>query len=81
MYWQEYVVGPLPATNLTAVEPLSYPFDNAQPGRIAVHPVYIPNDSTNFLTKFSADVEDISMALFNGVSPTFMCMYGRRVDD
>jgi primary-amine oxidase len=67
LYWQEYVVGPLPVTNATTVEPLTYPFHNSQPGRTALHPAYIPNDGTNFLLKFGADVEDISVALFNSV--------------
>jgi primary-amine oxidase len=81
MYWQEYMVGPLPATNGTVIEPLTYPFDNSQPGRITVHPVYIPNDGANFLTKFSADVEDISVALFNTVSLTFKRRYMREFHD
>jgi primary-amine oxidase len=68
MYWQEYMVGPLPATNGTIVESLTYPFHNSQPGRTAVHPVYSPNDSTSFLLKLSEETEDILMALFKTAS-------------
>jgi primary-amine oxidase len=70
MYWHEYMVGPLPATNATIIERLTYPFHNSQPGQTAVHPVYVPNDGTNLLFKFGAEVEDISIALFNAVSPS-----------
>jgi primary-amine oxidase len=72
MYWQEYTVGPLPAGNATMIERLTYPFHNSQPGRAAVHPVYAPNDGTNLLLKFGAEIEDISMAIFNAVSVSNM---------
>ncbi|KAI5371250.1 hypothetical protein J4E82_010063 [Alternaria postmessia] len=64
-YWQEYLVGPLPATNATAVEPLTFPFQNSQPGRTPMHPLYSPNEASSFFTRFSTEVEDISMQLFN----------------
>jgi primary-amine oxidase len=68
MYWQEHMVGPLPATNATIIERLTYPFHNSQPGQTAVYPVYVPDDGTNLLFKFGAGVKDISIALFNAVS-------------
>ncbi len=32
-YFQEYSVGPLPVSDATHVEPLTYPFNNQDPGR------------------------------------------------
>jgi primary-amine oxidase len=75
MYWQEYMVGPLPATNATIIERLTYPFHNSQPEETAVHPAYVPNDGTNLLFNFGAEVGDISIALFNAVS---LCNMGER---
>ncbi|CAG5184025.1 uncharacterized protein ALTATR162_LOCUS10872 [Alternaria atra] len=64
-HWQEYMIGPLPATNATPVEPLTFPFQNSQPGRTPMHPMYSPNEATNFFTRFATETEDISMQLFN----------------
>jgi primary-amine oxidase len=68
LWWQEYVVGPLPATNATKVKVLTYPFNNQQAGKTNVHPVYSPNDGALFQTKLSSDVEDITKQLWNSVS-------------
>lgn len=72
-YWQEYMVGPLPATNSTKVEPLAYPFTSSPPGQTKVHPIYSAEDGAGFLTKMSAALEDITMKLWNGVSHTDFC--------
>ncbi|KAH7408662.1 copper amine oxidase [Phaeosphaeria sp. MPI-PUGE-AT-0046c] len=64
-YWQEYLVGPLPATNGTNVVPLTYPFNNKEPGKTLVHPVYAPADGVSFQTKLSSDIEDITKQLWN----------------
>jgi primary-amine oxidase len=68
LWWQEYVVGPLPATNATKVETLNFPFNNQQAGRTNVHPVYSANDGALFQTKLSSDVQDITKQLWNSVS-------------
>ncbi|KAF1943394.1 amine oxidase catalytic domain-containing protein [Clathrospora elynae] len=65
MYWQEYMVGPLPTTNSTHVEPLTYFFNNAQPGRTPVQPIYSPNDAVQFQLKFGSEIEDITKQLWN----------------
>ncbi|KAH7341181.1 copper amine oxidase [Pyrenochaeta sp. MPI-SDFR-AT-0127] len=65
LYWQEYIVGPLPATNITTVEPLTYPFHNAQPGKTKVNSVYSIEDVVQFQYIFSAEVEDITKELWN----------------
>lgn len=67
-YWQEYMVGPLPATNSTKVELLAYPFTSSPPGQTKVHPIYSAEDGGAFLTKMSATIEYITMKLWNGVS-------------
>ncbi|KAF2821363.1 amine oxidase catalytic domain-containing protein [Ophiobolus disseminans] len=65
MFRQEYAVGPLPATNSTSIAPLQYPFNNIQAGKTKVHPVYSPSDGASFLTKLSAEFEDITKELWN----------------
>jgi primary-amine oxidase len=67
LYWQEYIVGPLPATNSTMIEPLTYPFHNTQPGRTKVHPVYSNNDASQFQNMFGSQAADITKELWNTV--------------
>ncbi|CAO2648787.1 Nn.00g097360.m01.CDS01 [Neocucurbitaria sp. VM-36] len=65
LYWQEFIVGPLPATNSTKIEPLTYPFHNVHPGKTKAHPIYSANDASQFLSNFGSEVEDITKALWN----------------
>ncbi|KAH8704667.1 copper amine oxidase [Phaeosphaeriaceae sp. PMI808] len=64
-YWQEYAVGPLPATSLTRILPLTFPFHNEQPGKTKVHPIYSPLDAALFQAKISTELTDITMILWN----------------
>jgi primary-amine oxidase len=73
LYWQEYMVGPLPATNMTDIQPLTYPFTNSQPGKTVVNPVYSATDGAQFQEKFGLEVEDITKELFNTVSNSKAC--------
>ena len=69
-YYQEYMVGPLPATNVTKLQPLTYPFNNEEPGKTKVPPLTLPGqDVSSFILAFGADVEDITQELWNTVSP------------
>ena len=68
MYWQEYMVGPLPATNETRAEPLTFPFQNSNAGQTGIHRMYSKNEGTSFLLKFGTEHEDIAQRLFNTVS-------------
>lgn len=61
------MIGPLPATNATTIEPLTFPFQNSEPGRTDVHPLYSPVDAVQFETTLSADIEDITKELWNSV--------------
>lgn len=65
LYWEEYMVGPLPVTNATKVQPLTYPFNNKQPGRTKVHPLLSASDGAQFYSKVSDEVEDITKELWN----------------
>jgi hypothetical protein len=67
LYWQEYMVGPLPATNTTAIHTLTYPFTNSQPGKTVINPVYSATDGAQFQEKFGLEVEDITRQLWNTV--------------
>jgi primary-amine oxidase len=67
LYWQEYLVGPLPVTNSTSIVPLTYPFNNNQIGKTAVHPIYSSSDGVLFQTRLSSELEDITKALWNSV--------------
>jgi len=71
-FWQEYMVGPLSSANSTKtkVELLTFPFNSSPPGKTKIHPVFSLTDGAAFVTKVSAEVEDITKELFNGVSPT-----------
>ncbi|KAH3911953.1 amine oxidase [Parastagonospora nodorum] len=65
LFWQEYLVGPLPATNTTNIARLTYPFNNNNPGNTKVHPIYSASDAVQFQTKISSDVENITRELWN----------------
>ncbi|KAF1836803.1 amine oxidase catalytic domain-containing protein [Decorospora gaudefroyi] len=65
VYWQEYMIGPLPVTNSTTVAPLTYLFNNARPGRTAVHPVFSANDGLQFQLKLATEVDDIARKIWN----------------
>ncbi|KAI8936065.1 hypothetical protein NX059_007565 [Plenodomus lindquistii] len=65
MYWQEYIVGPLPLTNSTHVKLLTYPFQNTEPGKTKVHPVNQPSDAAQFLGKGITEIADIIRELWN----------------
>jgi hypothetical protein len=67
LYWQEYMVGPLPATNMTTIQTLTYPFTNSQPGKTVVNAVYSATDGAQFQEKFGLEVEDITTQLWNTV--------------
>ena len=67
LYWQEYMVGPLPATNLTTIQTLTYPFTNSQPGKTVVNAVYSATDGSQFIEKFGMEVEDITKQIWNTV--------------
>jgi primary-amine oxidase len=66
-YWQEHLVGPLPATNSTSITPLTFPFNNENLGKTKVHPIYSSSDAVQFQTKMSSDAEIITRELWNAV--------------
>ncbi|KAF1951643.1 amine oxidase catalytic domain-containing protein [Byssothecium circinans] len=63
-YLQEFVIGPLPATNATAVTALQFPFNNEKLGKTRL-PSVVAADVQSFLAKLSSDVEDITRAIWN----------------
>lgn len=65
-YLQEYMIGPLPATNATAVQPLSFPFNNNPPGKSRIASI-LTLDPSPFLLQLSSDIEDITRELWNTV--------------
>jgi primary-amine oxidase len=65
-YIQEYLVGPLPATNATAVQPLSFPFNDAKKGKSKIAGLYTL-DVKPFIANLSAEIEDITRAIWNSV--------------
>lgn len=68
-YYQEYIVGPLPATNATAVKPLTYPFNNQDPGKTKVNAFYLQGPDVGlFVQRFASDIEDITQEIWNTVS-------------
>jgi primary-amine oxidase len=67
-YWQEYMIGPLPATNVSDILPLTYPFNSQKPGQTKVHPIFSSTDGSLAVTSLSAQVGDITKAIWNTVS-------------
>ena len=65
-YLQEYIIGPLPVSNQTTVQPLNYPFNKG----VGRQRIYNADAGAygDFLANISASVEDILMQMFNGVS-------------
>lgn len=65
-YNQEYIVGPLPATNATSVRPLTYPFNNKGRGKGRLLSIYAAGSGLGeFLERLANDTEDITRALWN----------------
>jgi primary-amine oxidase len=62
------MIGPLPATNVTDIVPLTYPFNSQKPGQTKVHPIFSSTDGGLAITGLSAQVEDITKAIWNTVS-------------
>lgn len=60
------MVGPLPVSNETTLQPLDYPFNKG----VGMQRIYNadPEQYGIFLANISASVEDILMEMFNGVS-------------
>lgn len=54
--------------NATAVQPLTFPFQNQNPGKTNVHPIYSTLDAVSFQTRISTEIEDITAKLWNSVS-------------
>lgn len=68
-YLQEYIIGPLPVSNETTLEPLNYPF-NKGVGRQRIYNADA-EAYQQYLADVSASVEDILIEMFNGVSMSF----------
>ncbi|KAA8623161.1 TynA Cu2+-containing amine oxidase [Pyrenophora tritici-repentis] len=64
-YWQEYMVGPLTAADPSTVEPLTYPFQNSEPGKTVMDTAESNNEFGMFITRFAEEHDDIWQRLFN----------------
>lgn len=74
-YLQEFMIGPLPVSNETTLEPLNYPFNKG----VGMQRIYNADADAYlvFLANISASVEDILMEMFNGVSMDFLITQAR----
>jgi primary-amine oxidase len=62
------MVGPLPASNVTKLQSLTYPFNSDNPGKTRIPPLTLPGQNiAGFIEKFGIEIEDISLALWNTV--------------
>ncbi|KAE8553836.1 hypothetical protein EYB25_002374 [Talaromyces marneffei] len=63
-YLQEYIIGPLPISKKTTVQPLNYPFNKG----VGRQRIYNADAGAygDFLANVSKSVEDILMEMFNG---------------
>ncbi|KAF2276554.1 amine oxidase catalytic domain-containing protein [Westerdykella ornata] len=65
-YFQEYMVGPLPATNVTKLQPLTYPFNSRNPGKTRIPSLILPGqDVASAVLKLGSDIADITRELWN----------------
>ncbi|PVI02589.1 amine oxidase catalytic domain-containing protein [Periconia macrospinosa] len=77
LYLEEYIVGPLSISNVTSVQPLTFPFNNRKSGKTRLASIFAA-DTTKWFPQFSADIEDITRELWNttivdgGVRPRFV---------
>ncbi|PVH91126.1 hypothetical protein DM02DRAFT_664318, partial [Periconia macrospinosa] len=60
----EYIVGPLPTTYVTSVQPLTFPFNNQKSGKSRLASIFTVN-ITKWFPQFSSDIEDITRELWN----------------
>lgn len=67
-YLQEFMIGPLPLSDKTTLQPLDYPF-NKGVGRQRIYNADA-GPYMEFLASISASVEDILITMLNGVSIT-----------
>jgi len=65
-YLQEFMIGPLPVSNGTTLQPLDYPFNKG----VGMQRMYNADVQAygEFLANISSSVEGILMEMFNGVS-------------
>ncbi|OAG04417.1 membrane copper amine oxidase [Paraphaeosphaeria sporulosa] len=62
---QEYLVGPLPATNATPIVPLTYPFNNEQPGKSRSPYLYAVNTTSDWIASLSNEIANITNQIWN----------------
>jgi primary-amine oxidase len=67
-YRQEYIVGPLPATNSTPVVPLTFPFNNEQPGKTRSTYIYAVDSTDEWIAALSDEIANITTQIWNSVS-------------
>jgi primary-amine oxidase len=68
-YFQEYMVGPLPATNVTKLQPLTYPFNNETPGKTKIPSLTLPGQNVSgAVLTIGEQIADITRELWNTVS-------------
>ncbi|KAF2742211.1 amine oxidase catalytic domain-containing protein [Sporormia fimetaria CBS 119925] len=65
-YFQEYMVGPLPATSSMRLQPLTYTFNNKNLGKTKASSIILPGqDIGGGVLNFGASIEDITRELWN----------------
>lgn len=70
-YYQEYMIGPLPATNITKPQPLTYPFNNRNPGKTLIPSLVLPGQKLDVaISGLSDEIDDITKELWNTVGET-----------
>lgn len=62
------MVGPLPATNITKLQPLTHPFNNQHPGKTIIPSLTLPGQNVQAaILQLGSDIEDITKELWNTV--------------
>lgn len=67
-FQQEYVVGPLPATNSTPIVPLAFPFNSKQPGRSRLPSLYGIDNPAEWIAALGDQIANVTKQIWNSVS-------------
>ncbi|KAF1967283.1 amine oxidase catalytic domain-containing protein [Bimuria novae-zelandiae CBS 107.79] len=62
---REYVVGPLSGTNATQVVPLTFPFNNKQPGKSRYPSIRVPDSIDGWVAALSEEIANITSLIWN----------------
>ena len=67
-FHHDFAVGPLPAKNSTSVVPLTFPFNNRDPGKSKLPSLYGISSPNEWIASLSDEIANITKNIWNSVS-------------